>query len=378
MNYLSKQNPADFHGKRVLLRLDLNVPLDSEGRVADTDADRLRKSVPTIEFLKQAGAKIIIISHLGRDPQETLQPVARYLDELTTIGFVPELFGTRAHEMLAHLGMGHGIVLENLRSNPGEESNDSEFARQLADLADIYVNDAFAVSHRSHASVVGVPALLPHFAGFQMEQEIEHLAKAFAPDHPAVVILGGAKFETKLPVIQKFLGIADHIVVGGALVNNFYQAKGYQIGKSLVDATADVKTLLQNPKIIIPENVIVENDQGTVSKDAAAVSAMDKIVDIAKSGVEAMGDVFSNAKFIIWNGPMGNYENGFTEGTIAVAQLVAGATKNGATSIVGGGDSVALIAQLGLSDDFSFLSTGGGAMLEYLVNGSLPGIDALK
>ena len=304
--------------------------------------------------------------------------MARYLDELTTIGFVPELFGTRAHEMLAHLGMGHGIVLENLRSNPGEESNDSEFARQLADLADIYVNDAFAVSHRSHASVVGVPALLPHFAGFQMEQEIEHLAKAFAPDHPAVVILGGAKFETKLPVIQKFLGIADHIVVGGALVNNFYQAKGYQIGKSLVDATADVKTLLQNPKIIIPENVIVENDQGTVSKDAAAVSAMDKIVDIAKSGVEAMGDVFSNAKFIIWNGPMGNYENGFTEGTIAVAQLVAGATKNGATSIVGGGDSVALIAQLGLSDDFSFLSTGGGAMLEYLVNGSLPGIQALK
>ena len=378
MKYLSKQNLADFHGKRVLLRLDLNVPLDSEGRVADTDADRVRKSLPTIEFLKNAGAKIIIISHLGRDPKETLQPVAQYLDELTTVGFVPELFGDRAHGMLAHLGMGHAIVLENLRSLPGEEANDSEFAKKLAAMADVYVNDAFAVSHRAHASLVGVPALLPHFAGLQMEQEIENLSKSFSPDHPAVLVLGGAKFETKLPVIQKFLGIVDHIIIGGALANNFYQSKGYDVGKSLIDATADVKSLVNNPKIFIPEQVVAENDQGSQDKDAHSVSGTDKIVDISKSGIETAAELFSGAKFILWNGPMGNYENGFIQGSVAVANLISDATKNGAISIVGGGDSVALIQQQGLEKDFTFLSTGGGAMLEYLANGTLPGIEALK
>ena len=374
MKYLSQENPEEFHGKRVIVRLDLNVPIGDDGHVHDGDADRIRKSMPTLEFLKRAGAKIIIISHIGRDPKETLKPVARYMEQHGVIGFDPEIISERAMDLVQHMANAHMIMLENLRSNPGEESNDETFAKQLAAYGELYVNDAFAVSHRAHASLVGIPKLLPSYCGFQMEQEIEHLSKAFTPTSPSILVLGGAKFETKLPVIQKFLNIVDHIVIGGALANNFYKDMGYEVGSSLIDQTADIKKLISNPKIIVPEIVTVENAAGQEEKEADKVASGDKIVDIAPAGFMEHAEIFTEAKFVLWNGPMGNYENGFTAGSKKIIEMISG---SGAESIVGGGDSVALVEELGLEKDFGFLSTGGGAMLEYLANGSLPGIDAL-
>ena len=375
MNYLSQQNPADFHGKRVILRLDLNVPLNDSGHVESSDADRITKSLPILKWLAHAGAKTIVISHIGRDPKESLRPVARYMESVTTIGFDPELSGERLHEMIANMGNGHAILLENLRSNPGEEANDEAFAKSLAELGDIYVNDAFAVSHRAHASIVTIPKFLPHFAGLQMEQEIAHLSKSFSPSAPSILVLGGAKFETKLPVISKFLTIVDHVVIGGALANNFYKSMGYEIGSSLVDAAADISALVGNSKIIVPGFVIVENEKGHETKKAADVARGDKIVDIAPEGLQEHASLFADAKFVLWNGPMGNYENGFTDGSKKIVEMIS---QSGAESIVGGGDSVALVEELGLAEKFGFLSTGGGAMLEYLAQGTIPGIDALK
>lgn len=376
MNYLSHQNPADFHGKRVIVRLDLNVPLNDAGHVDASDADRIVKSIPTLEWLKHAGAKTIIISHIGRDPKESLRPVARFLDQRMTVGFDPELSGDRLNDIVDHLGNGHAVMIENLRQNPGEESNDPAFAESIARCADYYVNDAFAVSHRAHASIVGIPNILPHFAGLQMEQEIEHLSKAFQPKSPSMLVLGGAKFETKLPVIEKFLGIVDHVLIGGALANNFYKFLGYEIGGSLVDDSADVSHLIGNDKIIIPEYVVVETDGGNrAEKKAADVVRGEKIVDIAPRSFDRYAELFSAARFVIWNGPMGNYENGFVEGSRRLVEHIA---SSGADSVVGGGDSVAMVRQLGLESKFGFLSTGGGAMLEYLSRGTLPGIEGLK
>lgn len=358
-----------------MVRLDLNVPVNDAGHIVDTDADRIKKSLATLEFLKNAGAKTIAISHIGRDPGETLRPVAEKLNEFMSIGFVPALFSDEAKEVIAHLGNGHAVLLENLRSDAREEANDESFARELAAYADIYVNDAFAVSHRNHASIVGLPKLLPSCAGFQLEQELNHLSQAFVPESPSVLVLGGAKFETKLPVIQKFIPIVDHIIIGGALANNFYQARGYEIGKSLIDHDYDITSLVNHPNILLPNLVVVEDEQGTREKSPDTLSAGEKIVDIAPGAFDNMVGVFEHAQFILWNGPMGNYENGFMAGSEAVAKKMA---QSGAITIVGGGDSVAVVEQLGLAEKFSFVSTGGGAMLEYLAQGTLPGIAALE
>lgn len=357
MNYLSHIETELLAGKKVLVRLDLNVPsLD--------DTDRITKSLPTINFLKDAGAKVIIISHIGRDPKESLAEVAKFMDIPLVKEFDPAIL--ESHQV---------IMLENLRQNPGEESNDESFAKTLASYADIYVNDAFAVSHRAHASVVSIPKFLPSYAGLQLEQEIKHLSQAFHPESPSILVLGGAKFETKLPVIEKFLPIVDHILIGGALVNNFYKEMGYEVGSSLIDESANITNVVGNPKIIIPHMVLVENERGREEKSIDAVELGDKIVDVLASGLEQYANEFKAARFILWNGPMGNYENGFTEGSKKIVDLIM---TSDSTSIVGGGDSVALIEELNLQDKFTFLSTGGGAMLEYLANGTLPGIEALN
>ena len=357
INFLSQVQPEHLKDKKVLVRFDLNVP-------SLTDTDRITKSMPTLEFLKNAGAKIIIISHIGRDPQETLQPIADFMKIPLVKDFTPSVLDTD-----------QVIMLENLRQNPGEEANDEALAQQLAGYADMYVNDAFAVSHRAHASVVGIPKLLPSYGGLQLEQEINHLSQAFHPESPSILVLGGAKFETKLPVIQKFLPIVDHVFIGGALVNNFYKEMGYEIGSSLVDQSADIKAIVGHPKIIIPEIVIVENERGREEKNANQVVSGDKIVDVAPASLDSLTDLFAASRFVLWNGPLGNYENGFIDGTKKMVEL---ASSTAGTSIVGGGDSVALIEQLKLENKFTFLSTGGGAMLEYLANETLPGIEALE
>jgi 3-phosphoglycerate kinase len=363
MKYLSHIDPSELAGKRVLLRLDLNVPLNEEGKVQETDADRIRKSQASIDWLKAAGAKVLIISHIGRDPKETLAPVAAFMN-LQLITSADEWNPVQDQV----------VLMENIRRFPGEEENSSVFAQELAAHADAYVNDAFAVSHRAHASLVGLPKLLPSYAGIQLEQEIEHLSQAFDPARPSLLVLGGAKFETKLPVIQKFLPIVDRILIGGALANNFFKEMGYETGLSLLDPSADISSLVRHPNIILPERVVVENAVGREEKSLNDVVPGDKIVDIAPAGLEPCEAMIQGSAFILWNGPMGNYENGFVEGTKKLAQMIAASA---GTTIVGGGDSVALIEQLEMVDKFTFLSTGGGAMLEYLANGTLPGIEAL-
>jgi phosphoglycerate kinase len=225
MKKLSELSQESLQGKKVLVRFDLNVPLADDGTVHDDGADRIHKSMPTLSFLKDAGAYIIIIAHIGRDPKETLKPVADYMH----IPLCP-LMNFDA----AMLEQSSVVILENLRSNPGEESNDPEFAKMLASYGDIYVNDGFSNSHRAHASMVGIPAFLPAYAGLQLALEVENLSKALHPEHPAVLIMGGAKFETKLPVIKKLLPLVDTIFIGGALANNFFKEKGFEVGQSLV------------------------------------------------------------------------------------------------------------------------------------------------
>ena len=347
MQYLSQADAQIFNKKKVLVRLDFNVPISDSGVILESDTDRIHRSQKTIDFLKQAGAKIIIISHIGRDPQETLKPVAEYM-HITLLEKYDEA-------VLDQEGI---IMLENLRHDPREEKNDETFAKELAAYADYYVNDAFAVCHRQHASVVTVPQLLPSFAGFQLEQEIQAMHQAMHPNHPALLIMGGAKFETKLPVIEQLLPSVDHVIIGGALANNFFKERGLDVGHSLIDTNTHLGDLIHNPKIVISDQLVWQES---------------RIVDILIS--EEIRTLITQAQTIIWNGPMGNYENSFIQGTKDIAEAIA---QTQAVSIVGGGDSIALIQQLGMSEKFTFLSTGGGAMLEYLAQGTLPGIEALK
>ncbi len=297
-------------GKRVLVRMDWNEPLQN-GRIMDDF--RIKKSLPTLEYLKEAGARILVASHLEEE-NATLEPMR---------GYVPE-----------------GVeFLENLRKNPGERANDARFAQELASQADIYVNEAFSSSHREHASIVGVPKYLPHYAGLEFMAEIKQLAKAFHPPHPFLFILGGAKFETKLPCVEKFIDIADHIFIGGAMAK-----------------AASEMAFAKNPKIIFPVG------------DVSALDANEETLALLERKI-------AGAKFILWNGPLGNYERGFKKGTLELAQVLA---KSGQEVIVGGGNTLAAIRELDILDQFSFVSTGGGAMLNFLAAGTLPGIEALK
>ncbi len=367
MKKLSQLSKEELQGKRAVVRIDLNVPMGEDNVVKDTDADRIRKAQPTIDFLRSAGATVIILSYIGRDPKESMKPVADYMK----IPLYPLIgFDT------SKLADSPVVLLENLRSDPREEGNDPEFGKLLASYGDIFINDGFSICHRAYASVMQIPKLLPSYAGLQLEKEIENLNRALNPEHPALLIMGGAKFETKLPVIQKLLPLVENIFIGGALVNNFFKEKGYEVGQSLLDATAHLGELVNDPKIVLPVDVIVQNDahsdHGNPGKSATTVEPADRIVDVVIPDV--MKDIIANAKTIVWNGPMGNYENGFTQGTEILTKMVAGSE---GFSIIGGGDSVALIEQLGLEKDFGFLSTGGGAMLEFLAQGTLPGIEAL-
>lgn len=299
---------GNLKGKRVLVRVDWNVPIEN-GKVVDDF--RIRKTLPSLEYLRNAEAQVIIATHLEDGNIELLK------------SFVPE-------------GM---ELLPNLRENPGEKSNSTDFAQELAAKADIYVNEAFAESHREYASIVGVPKILPTFAGLRLIEEVENLSKAFQPPHPFLLILGGDKFETKVPLVEKFLDVADEIFIGGTLAKPVSELP-----------------LGQNPKISYPLG------------DITALDINDETVENLKLKIE-------NSKFILWNGPVSKYEDGYKKGTLVIAQLIA---DSGKISIVGGGDTLAAIKELDLFDKFSFVSTGGGAMLDFLAKGTLPGIEALE
>jgi 3-phosphoglycerate kinase len=367
----------NLKGVRVLLRLDLNVPI-VDGKV--TDPYRMERSLQTIDFLRGKGSQVVIISHCEGKESATLLPMWKYLNGFFPLDFSPTFFTPEAIDKLFKMEDGSVLLFENLRVNPGEKENDGEFARKLSQMADIFVNDAFSVCHREHASIVGVPQFLPHYGGLLLREEIENLSKVFNPKHPFIFLLGGAKFETKLPLIKKYLDTADKVFVGGALSSDIYKVKGFEIGKSLTsDGDFGIPELLKNSKLIYPVDVTVTKPDGSVSfKKQNEISPDETIVDAGQETISELKNILVGAKTVVWNGPLGNFEIGFGDKTEQLAELVADATTAGAESIVGGGDTLASIKKLGLEEKFSFVSTGGGAMLDFLVNETLPGIEALE
>ncbi len=363
----------------VLVRAPLNVPV-AQGEVSGSF--RLRRALPTIEYLQKRHARVILIGHLGDRGTETLEPVYRAMREMVPgIVFCPVTTGPRAREAVRALPPGGVLMLENLRRSPGEKHNAKEFAGALAELADIFVQDSFDVCHRAHASVIGVPELLPTYAGLLVEEEVRELSAALSPKKPALAIVGGAKFSTKEPVLLRLLAAYDRVFVGGALANDFMQASGRPVGRSLVSGIdkTELKALLGNRKLALPQDYVVapagkDRTHGRIA-EIQDVHADEAILDNGPKTIAMLAERIGSAKTILWNGPLGNYENGFTEGTEALAQIIAA---SGAHSIVGGGDTVAAIEKLGLGNRFSFISTGGGAMLDFLAKGTLPGISVLR
>lgn len=362
----------NIRGKRVLVRVDFNVTI-VKGKIMDDF--RIKAALPTIEFLQQKGAKIILISHLG-EKGESLTPVSKELKKYLAHIFVSNTDGEKAYGILNTMKDGDVVLLENLRQNPGEVKNDPKFVKGLATLADIYVNDAFSVSHRKHASIIGLPKYLPAYAGFQMVAEIRALSCAMEkPKRPLLFILGGAKFLTKMPLVKKYLAKADYVFIGGALANDFFKAQGYAVGKSLTSGTVPgIKTLLAKKNLFLPVDVITSSGKKRVVKLPEAVSKNDVIADIGPMSVALLELLVGKSKTVLWNGPMGKYEDGFAGATETILQTLANSS---AETIVGGGDTVALVSKLKLGNKLSFVSTGGGGTLDYLAHSTLPGIKAL-
>jgi len=356
----------NLEGKKVLLRLDLNLPI-KDGKILDDF--RLKKALPTINFLIEKKAKVIILSHIGRGGKDSLAPVVSLLNKLVEAELITD------YDQDFTKKPGQVFVLENLRKNPGEENNYEEFAKKLASLGDIYVNDAFAVSHREHASIVGLPKLLPSYVGLLFEEEVNELSFALNPPQPFLFILGGAKFETKMPLIEKYLDIANNLFIGGALANNFFKEKGFEVGISAVDDSISLKNIFGNKKIILPKDVIVKNQGEIIIKKPNKVSVGDKILDAGPESLLQLKEIIAQSEFVLWNGPLGYYEDGFDKGSYDLLKIIA---SSNVKSIIGGGDTVSLVSKMGLEDKISFVSTGGGAMLKFLTEGTLPGIEALK
>ncbi len=391
MKSLDKINLA---GKTVFARVDFNVPLDDTGGIRDDT--RIRATLPTIRYLVGQKARIVLASHLGRpkgktDPKLSLKPVAPRLAELIgqAVVLAPGVVGDEVDKLKAALPPGGILLLENLRFQAEETANDAGFSEELAKGIDVYINDAFGSSHRAHASVVGITAFVKEkAAGYLLQKEVEYLSRAVhSPLKPYVAILGGAKVSDKIPVIENLLGKADHILVGGAMAYTFFKAQGLGVGKSLVEDDR-IETALeilsrareQKADLALPiDHVLVPAIEAGAATEIVSTFPFpaDKLaVDIGPETARKYAGIIATAKMIVWNGPLGVFEiDQFAQGTIKIAQAVAG---SGAVSIVGGGDSIAAVEKAGLIDKITHISTGGGASLEYLAYGTLPGIEALE
>lgn len=387
---------VDLKGKRVLVRVDFNVPMSNDGTI--TDDKRIIESLPTIRKILDAGGIPILMSHLGRpkggpSPEFSLKPIAKHLATLLTapVRFAADCIGEETKTIVASLKPGEVLVLENLRFHPEEEKNDPAFARELASLGDVYVNDAFGTAHRAHASTEGITKFIkPCVAGYLMKKEIEYLTQAVGnPKRPYVAILGGAKISGKIDVIQNLLPKVDALVIGGGMAFTFFRAQGLEVGDSLVEDEKiplakklldDIKAA--NRRVILPVDCVIAdrfaNDAQRRTVPVTKIPPGWRGLDIGPETVQLIKLELKNARTIVWNGPMGVFEmSNFASGTLEVAKLLAEATRNGATTIVGGGDSAAAVAQMGFETSISHVSTGGGASLEFLEGKQLPGIAAL-
>lgn len=394
---MDKLTIRDFDpaGKRVLVRVDFNVPIE-DGKVKDDT--RIRASLPTITYLLKGGASVILMSHLGRPNGKVvesarLRPVAQRLSQLLRIN-VPctgDALGIGTEDAVSRLKPGQALLLENVRFHAAEEANDPEFAKALAAYGDVYVNDAFGTAHRAHASTVGVAKILPAYAGLLMEKEIANLSKLLEnPEHPFAAVIGGAKVSGKIAVLENLMDKVDTFVIGGGMANTFLAAKGLSVGKSLLekDRIDDAKRILDTAEskgvtILLPTDIVVAKEvtRGAEHKVVPAHKIPNSwsAVDVGPVSTKTFEDALADAKTVVWNGPLGVFEvPTFGDGTRAMARFLSRRAQEGASVIVGGGDSVAAIEELKLADTFTHVSTGGGASLEFLEGKELPGISILQ
>ncbi len=363
-------------GARVLVRVDYNVPIVGS-RIRD--ARRITSSFDTIDVILKKGGTPVLLAHLG-DSAGTLRPVATFLSKAYKTVFVThDVTDPYIHTILDAVPKGTVVLLENIRRYGQEEKNDAAFAKTLAKLGQYYINDAFSVSHRKHASIVGLPKYLPAYAGMQLQKEIAALSAVLKnKKHPFVFILGGAKFDTKIPLLKRFVDLADSVVIAGAILNNFYKVAGFPVGKSVVEGGYDkpIKALLANEKVLLPPDCLVARKAKTATITPDEVEKDDVIVDIGPQSIELIAKKIMKAKLVVWNGPTGWYERDFTKGTVALAKA---AIASKAHTVIGGGDTGAVVEKILKGEQKNiFISTGGGATLDYLANGTLPGIAALK
>lgn len=364
---------GDLRGKYVVLRSSLNLPV-IDGVVQNEF--RLLKALPTMRYLHEAGARTIVLAHIGREPDETFRPVFETLSK-----YLPAQWGGKigSEDCRARREMmvdGDLLLLENTRQDVRYKNNESSYDEEMAALGEVFVFDAFAVAHRDQASVTGPVAHLPSFAGLTFVDEVQKLSGAMQPAHPSLFLLGGAKFDTKLPLIEKYLDLYNNVFVAGALINDILKAKGYEVGASLVsDVQLADTAFLENDKLLLPVDLVVSGPNGDRVCDIAEVTVEEKILDVGPATVAMLSSYIDKAATILWNGPFGYYEGGYTSGTEDTACLVAEAEAN---TILGGGDTVAAVEKLGLNDQFSHVSIGGGAMLQFLEKGTLPVIEALR
>jgi phosphoglycerate kinase len=392
---LRRIEDADVHRKRVVVRVDFNVPM-KDGVI--TDATRLMAALPTISHLKSAGAMVILLAHFGRPkgqrvPEATLMPVAAALAELLTapVEFAEDCIGPKAEAAAADLGPGDVLLLENTRFHPGEEANDPAFAKALAALGDIYVNDAFSAAHRAHGSTAGIAEHLPAYAGLSLQRELDHLSQALTdPKRPVIAIVGGAKVSTKIALLENLVSKVDKLFVGGAMANTFLAAQGHEVGKSLFepDFTETAHRILEAARthgceLILPADLVCaaefapHPDTKTVPADAIPDTMM--ALDAGPQTVDALADAIDACQTLIWNGPLGAFETPpFETSTVEAARYTAERCRSGKLiAVAGGGDTVAALNMAGVANDFTFISTAGGAFLEWMEGQALPGVEAV-